>query len=388
YRTGMFGKNHLFRDYQLPEIWDTLDERLVANGEGVEGRDKAFSAVTLDPAHPFNITERLTSGAMEFMAQKSDKPFLCWINYQDPHPLFMAPEPYANLFPPNEVTLPKSYFADESTLPYRCRVWRDHSEMETCSEEDAKKAIAMYMGQIRYVDDMVGRLHRALEEGGILENTVVVFMSDHGELLGDFKMFHKLPVFYDSLTRIPLIVRTPDRLWKTQKVRSLVEEVDLAPTFLELLGQPVPHSMVGRSFHTSLVKGADEGKESVLCQAGFGAPTWKKSDPNLKLKAPFPPTAYGPGAMIRKGAFKLSYYADDLCQLFNLEEDPLEMKNLFENERFRGIRLELQEELLKRLLSVKTRDIGRLDWVETSRDYMIDPRSQPLESWFKGMPEK
>ncbi len=377
YRTGMFGKNHLFTYEDLDSVWDELDEICLGNCDGHSKYEHSFSSFPMEIDEPYNITKRLTDETIEFM-DHAEAPFFAWVNYQDPHPVFACPPPYATLFDPDETPLPRSFYEyDLDGEPVRNQVWREHSEMELCSEADMKKAIAMYMGQVRYVDDNVGRLIDSLKKTGKDKNTIILFFSDHGELLGDHGMTHKIPVFYDSLTKIPTILYHPEEEWKRGIFQGLVEEVDLAPTLLDLLNIKIPQTMVGKSLVAELRNGTDEGKENIICEAGIAAPTQKEAIANLKLKAPFSPTSYGCGAMVRQGDWKLSIYADDRCQLFDLESDPLEINNLYGNGEYAKIQSELTLVLLKRILSVKTRDIKTKEW--DYEQYGIDVREAPLE---------
>lgn len=378
YVTGMFGKNHLFTYERLPEVWDELDEICLGNYDGLEEYRHAFSSFTLPADHPFNITGRLTDEALDFMKRRKDEPFFVWVNYQDPHPAFTCPAPYDTMFNPEDIELDATYYKyDADKQPARNEVWRVHSEMDLCTDMDLKQAIAHYMGQIRYVDDSVGRIMNFLNETGLEEETIVLFFSDHGELLGSYNMTHKIPVFYDCLTRIPAILRYPGK-YRGVRFKGLVEEVDLAPTLLDLMDIEIPETMVGCSLAGNLERGRFEYfKESALSEAGGGGPTWKEPVKGLKLLAPHLPTSLGPGAMVRKENYKLSVYADDKCELYDLEHDPDELENLFENPAMKEVRAEMILLLTKRLLSVKIRDTGNMEW--NSRIYPQDVRFEPLE---------
>ena len=216
----------------------------------------------------------------------------------------------------------------------------------------------------------------ALKQGGLDKNTVVLFFSDHGELLGDYNMTHKLPAFYDCLTKIPTILRHPNSKWQGRRFSGLVEQVDMAPTLLEMLDVPTPKTMVGKWWVAALDEGDNSGKETILCEAGAGAPTWKKPCKKLVLSAPHAPTSFGPGAMLRFNSWKLSVYADDVCELYNLENDPHELSNRYDDTACGDIQNHMTNLLLKRILGVKMRDVG-LDWDES--EYPIDVRFEPLE---------
>jgi arylsulfatase A-like enzyme len=376
YQTGMFGKNHLFTNERLDEVWDVLDEICLGNYEGHPGAKQAFSSFEMEIDHPFNITARLTDETIDFM-NSARKPFVAWVNYQDPHPAFTCPKPYYDMFSHEDIVLSNAYYEyDKDRQPIRNQVWRKHSQMDQCSEENLKSAIATYMGQVRYIDHSVGQLLSSLKLNKLDNNTVVLFFSDHGELLGDYGMTHKLPVFYDCLTKIPTILRHPDLMWAGTRFTGLVEEVDLAPTLLDMLNISIPATMVGESLFSSLNKNDLTGKETALCEAGAGAPTWKEPGDGMILSAPHAPTSFGPGAMLRYKSWKLSMYSDDLCELYNLEDDPDELDNLYDNPKYRDIQERMTTLLLKRILGVKVRDIG-LDWDEN--EYPIDVRFNPLE---------
>jgi arylsulfatase A-like enzyme len=376
YTTGMFGKNHLFTYDKLDEVWDTCHEVCLGNYDEHPDYKNAFSSFEMEEDHEYNITGLLTSEAIDFM-DSSDGPFLTWINYQDPHPAFTCPAPYKDMFNPDEIELPGSFRNfDKDRQPVRNEVWRKHSQMDECSDEDMRKAIATYMGQIRYVDDCVGKLMHYMEDKGLAENTVVLFFSDHGELLGDFGMTHKLPAFYESLTRIPAIIRHPEGNWAGSKFAGLTEEVDLVPTLFEMMGVKKPPTMVGRSWVQALDSGDQTGRESILCEAGGGGPTFKEPINGHKLKAPQLPTSLGSGAMIRQGDWKLSIYEDDRAELYDLENDPDELNNLYGADEYAQIQNELTLALTKRILGVKVRDVG-IDW--PVEEHPVDVRFEALQ---------
>ncbi len=376
YRTGMFGKNHMFTESRLEEMWDEMDNICLGNYDNHPDYIHSFSAFTLEKGHPYDITGRLTDETIAFM-QSAEQPFLAWVNYQDPHPAYCCPPPYDTMFSPDDIELPPEWHLRGEGEPVRNEVWRKHSEMDLCSDDAMKRAIAFYMGKVRYVDDCVGRMMAYLKESGKEKNTIVLFLSDHGELLGYRGMTHKLPAFYDCLTRIPVLLRAPQKDWAGKQWDALVEEVDLVPTLLELLGIGKPNTMVGRSFAGAMDRGDGAFRDSVLVEAGCGAPTCKTPIPGRKIKAPYSPTHFGPGAMVRQGRYKLSVYADDNGELYDVEKDPLESENLFGKAEYQSIQQELTMLLLRRELGVKVRDVPYDPWDTTW--YAKDVRCCPLE---------
>ena len=378
YRTGMFGKNHCFNYEQLPDIWDELDEICLGNYDRHPRYNRSFDAFPLEPDHRYNITGRLAEETADFIRrQPRDRPFLAWVNWQDPHPAFTCPEPYFSMFNPDDIPLPPRYREGGGTnKPRRLTNWQINSLAAEATDDDIRRARAAYMGQVRYVDDSVSLILNALEEAGRDRDTLVVFFADHGEMLGDHGAFHKIGVFYECLNRIPVIIRHPEGLYRGV-FEGLVEEVDLAPTILEALGIRRPLTFVGESLHQRIVNGqleSHDGRETVLVEAGLQAPTWPGPFGDDQ-KAPHSPNNYGPGAMITDGRYKLTVYYDDICELYDLETDPGELDNRFEDASLREVRERLTLELCKRLLGVGVRDIGQTGWPEPYGD----PRDTPLE---------
>jgi len=377
YRTGMFGKNHMFNNDQLAEIWNELHHICAGNYDDHPKYKRSFDAFPMEPDYHLNLTGMLADETIDFI-RRSGEPFLAWVNWQDPHPAYTCPEPYFSMFDPAEVELPPMYREGGGRgKPRRLRNWQANCQASEATDDDIRRARAAYMGQVRYVDDSVGRILDALAETGRDRDTLVVFLSDHGELLGDQGAWHKIGVFYECLTRIPVIVRHPEGIYKGV-FEGLVEEVDLAPTILEACGIPRPLSFVGESLHERLATAGlafEDGRETALVETGTLAPTWPGpfGEPQ---KAPFPPNNFGPGAMITDGRFKLSIYYDDACELYDLETDPNELRNRFDDPALKDVRERLTLDLCRRIMGSGVRDIGAIPWPES----YDDPREIPLET--------
>jgi len=380
YRSGMFGKNHLFLYDQLEQIWDETHEICLGNRDAHPEYKRSYSAFPLSNDHALNITDQLTDEAIDFMDRRpGTQPFFCWVNWQDPHPAFTCPEPYASMFDPADVSLPPNWCRQTENKPRKLENWRINSRAHECTEADARQAIAMYMGQCRHIDDQVGRLMQHLKRTGKLENTLVVFLSDHGEFLGDFGVFHKLPLFYECLTRTPVMMRYPRGTVDPFVFDGLVEQVDLAPTILEALGCPIPQSMVGQSLHPQLLRGQGQGKATILVEAGLQLPTSPGPVPGANHRAPVVPNSFGPGAMVSDGRFKLSMYADDTHELYDLEQDPWEEHNLYGQTGHGQIQMRLMETLMQRSLGAGVRAPG--EWTTDCIDVRRNPPEARQSQW-------
>jgi arylsulfatase A-like enzyme len=378
YRTGMFGKNHCFNTDQLPEIWDELDSICLGNYDDHPKYRRSFDAFELEADHRYNITGRLTDETIDFIGrQKKGEPFLVWTNWQDPHPAYICPQPYYSMFDRSEIAIPEKYREGGGTgKPRRLRNWQVNCQAAEATDDEIRNAIGSYMGQVRYVDDAVGRILASLDDTGHADNTLVVFFADHGELLGSQGSWHKIGVFYECLARIPVIVRHPQGLYRGT-FEGLVEEVDLAPTILEALGIERPYTFVGQSLHDKLAAGRmgfDQGRKTALVEAGNQCPTWPGPF-GTPHKAPHSPNNFGPGSMITDGRYKLSGYCDDDWELYDLQTDPKELENRFDDPALKEVRDRLTLDLCRRVMGVGVRDVGAVRW---PGDYG-DPRQMPIE---------
>ena len=189
---------------------------------------------------------------------------------------------------------------------------------------------------IEQVDTEVGRMMKALEDTGQADNTIVIYMSDHGEMLGDHGIYLKGPYFYDCMMRVPLIIRWPGKYKAGLRSDALVEMVDLAPTLLDAAGVPIPSGVQGRSL-TSVLTGQTPGHRDSVYSEHFDSSFLY--DP--------PPMA----ACVRTERHKLSYYHNLATgELYDLKKDPGEAQNLWTSPAAKDIRQEMMEKLMGRMI--------------------------------------
>ena len=174
------------------------------------------------------------------------------------------------------------------------------------------------------MDDNVGKLLATLTELGLDENTIVLYTSDHGEMLGEHGLWQKF-VFYEPSVGVPLIFRVPGVTPSNARCTTPVSLVQIVSTLLELCGVPTPAGLDGASFTRLLHEPGAEIDTTVFAEVA------------LKTKRP--------GAMIRQGRYKYSYYVGDLDELYDLQTDPAEMKNLAALPAYREKRDELKKQL-------------------------------------------
>ena len=205
------------------------------------------------PPH-LHQTHWCTEKAIEFIGRnrEPDKPWLLSINPFDPHPPFDAPWEYYRRYDP--LTLPGAHF-EVGDLAHQERLQEANIDFQNVArhpdELQHKQIQASYYAMIEFLDHEFGRLLDYLDQTRLRENTITIFMSDHGETLGDHGLVLKGSRFYEGLVRVPLMISWPGRI-KPGLNDELVELVDLVPTLYELLGTDVPAYVQGRSLAARL----------------------------------------------------------------------------------------------------------------------------------------
>lgn len=250
------------------------------------------------------------------------------INVYDPHPPFVPPRAYADRFDAEQ--MPGPYFK-ESDLAHQAKLASIdfQGEVGRPEDHDAKRVQAHYYAMIAQIDDQFSRIMDALEDSGQADNTVIIFTSDHGEMLGDHGLLQKGCRFYEGLVRVPLIVSWPGHFQQNRQSNGLVELLDLSATLLDIAAVEVPDYHQGRSLLPVLRGEADGNKlrSSVRCEY-FDA-----LDPQF---------TGGTGTfatMYHDGRYKLSLYHDHhLGELYDLQHDPWEFEDLFNSANHQAIK--------------------------------------------------
>jgi arylsulfatase A-like enzyme len=203
------------------------------------------------------------------MRERHDRPFFLWLSLKHPHTPYRVPDPYFSMY--EDAELPPPHVEPEdlvhSRKPFRQRFHQQNNDaILPFSEEQVQTMRRVYYGQISLVDYEVGRLLTDLEHTGTLENTLVVFTSDHGDYQGDHRMMTKSPALYDCLVRVPLVYYWPGGIDAGRMDERFVSQIDLLPTFCELAGADVPEAVEGISMAGCLT---DQGQGYPIRRAAF-----------------------------------------------------------------------------------------------------------------------
>ena len=288
--TRIFGQKELFRD-TLPDIV-TLPQYFKANGYRTVSMGKVFHGKRLDPAswsepeylpdrkliyaNPENqaintprtkgpVTEAedvpdegyrdgsIAARALETLERVKDEPFFMALGFFKPHLPFAAPKRYWDQYPLESIELPENMDAPLGAVKFglhnsaEVRSYLDAPDEAPFSDAFMKRLLRGYLASTTYVDTQIGKVLAKLDELGLADNTIVVLYGDHGFYLGDHGMWGKTGTF-ESVARVPLVVRYPGHIEAGSATSRLVELVDLYPTLCELAGLEAPEHLEGTSF--------------------------------------------------------------------------------------------------------------------------------------------
>ena len=287
---------------------------------------------SLAPPTDFGATY-LCTRAEEYIRSRAhvETPFLLTWSCIEPHAPFVCPEPFYSMYDPEKMVLPENH-SDESGQRWLQRAdWQLHSALEF-SEIELKTMWARYLGTVSYIDHLMGRMLDALSDTGQLNNTLFIFTSDHGDLMGSHSLILKGASLYEELIRVPLIVRLPAEMREKGIVPccdGLVSQVDIVPTILSLCGLPPEPEVEGFDLSPLLTGETDSVRDAV--QAQFHSTSW--TDPMSPLR------------MWRTKDWKYVESKEGDNELYHLAQDPGETCNLADDPRYEAVRAELAETL-------------------------------------------
>ena len=279
----------------------------------------------------YHQTTWATECALEFINANGPDPWLLCVNIYDPHPPFIPPKFYADMFVAED--MPGPYYREED-LETQKRLSEIDFQGKALPPEahDAKRMQAFYYAMIKQIDDQFQRLVDHLEATGQLENTVIIFTSDHGESLGDHGLLQKGCRFYEGLVRIPLILSWPGHFLQNVQRDALVELLDLTSTIVELTGLDQPEYMQGKSLLPLLTDASATDQHREFVRSEY-----------FDALDPFFTDGSGAFAtMYRNRRYKLSvYHGHNIGELYDLEEDPWEFNNHWDNPDYAEVKAEL-----------------------------------------------
>jgi len=339
--------------YELPadryQIYDPVPDY-----PGAEQRGRCFAPPLYAAEH--SQTAFLTQGVLDYLSRQREGWFV-HLSYLRPHPPFCAPEPYNTLYDPEAVPPPRraATIAEQAAQhPWLAAAlsaqgdwfdpWLQPLGNGVDYDRDVRQMRATYYGLISKVDHYLGLLIAALKESGAYDNTLIIFTSDHGEMLGDRWLLGKRG-YFDEGYHIPLMLRDPDAAADGSRGRQVdvfTESVDIKPTILQWLGRGAPRQCDGASLLPFCHGRSPSGwRDEVHWEYDFR----EVDDPSLEqeLSIPMDHCALN---VIRDRRFKYVHFAALPPLLFDLESDPDETRNLAEDPGYAAPRMEMMGRLL------------------------------------------
>jgi len=268
-------------------------------------------------------------------------PFFAFCSFVDPHHSYNPPSPYREMYREEDMPRPiRKTGEHEGKLPY---VQRNLERFAPLLERVPYNR-TQYYGEVSFIDDSIGRIMEALDRNGVTDNTIVLFIADHGDLIGDHDMYYKGLQHYRGCANLPFLVSFPGRVKPGQVINGYAQEIDVFPTLAELAGIPRTPGVQGRSQAPVLTgESIDTGYSSILIEHAISGET----SPSANLADSSSPDVY----TLRTRGWRMSYYPGlRTGELYNLEDDPGEFANCWADPKLEAVRHELKDELLDRVL--------------------------------------
>jgi arylsulfatase A-like enzyme len=383
YKIGLSGKNHCFTEKYFDTVFDfreeygpwgkekgTMTEADIAvheyrNTQGPSSRlgNKLLEGL-IDFPEPFPvehcITSRIADDAITFVESNKDDPFFLYVAFPAPHWPNIVAEPYFSMYMDqlDAIGLPGMDEIDWDNHPFAHFVQSQATGFDKYTKEERRKVLAIMYGQISFIDHSVGRIVESLKAQGLYEETVIVFTSDQGCFGGQFGLPSKTKGFYESLIRIPLVIKMPGDQDRGKVTPAEISNIDIMPTLLDYAKVPHTASIDGRSFLDVLEDKTDTHRTTIYSEVGQlilpPAPMSKKQYPAYNEYREqtdgfwfIEYTVRGRCAMIREDGWKYCYYNGDMEELYNYAEDPLELENLAYHPDHIERKIEMQKKLFQ-----------------------------------------
>ena len=332
---------------RVPEIAEDMKQR-------VKNYDNLFNLFCDPMPEEFYNTTWVTERTLAFLERYSNgnyenKPFYLHCSFPDPHYPLYPPKKYQDQYKPEDIELPAN-FNDIKNL-YNHEYLGYHLKnppfkkafLRESTEEEVRKITALTYAAIAYVDYNIGQILASLEKSGYSKNTIVIFMSDHGDLMGDHGLLFKGPCPFNGVLQLPLIWKVPQLTKLGEISDSLVSSIDYPKTILNLLDikeRHHPPDMQGYDISPILIDPKQKVRDSVLIENDEEVGTLKARLRHLVTED-----------------YKLTVYdtLDNFGDIYDRKKDPLELNNLWHDQNFKDKRFDLVNKMLRENLRAQTK---------------------------------
>jgi len=351
--------------YKSDDPWtDFVISAINDHGEKVSGwymRNARFPAAV---SEEHSETAYMTDEAIKYITSQGDRPWVMHLSYVKPHWPYIAPAPYHSLYTPEQcLPVVRSEEEKQDAHPIT-KAYREQEESQSFSLDECIRTVRpTYQGLITQLDDHLGRLFEHLEAEDQLKHTLIIFTADHGDFLGDHWLGEK-ELFYDPVQHVPLIVVDPREAANKSRGLSLdnmVESIDILPTILDALNIPIPeHRVEGRNLIPLLNNPQLQWRNKVYSELDY---SYRKA---RLILGRTPENSRG--WAIRDDKWYYVYWMDLPEQLFDMENDPMQMQDLGQSQTHEGIRSEFRADLLNWFTHLKRRTTVSYPQVEKATD--------------------
>ena len=332
---------------KAPSVADDVKQRCI-------NYDKLFSLYCDAIPEEYNSSTYVKERTISFLERHAknaygDKPFYLHCSFPDPHYPLYPPERFQEQYKPEDMELPENFNDIESVYNHEFLGYHMRNSpgkvgwMRESSEEEIRKMMALTYASISYIDQCVGQILATLEKLNLADNTIVIYSSDHGDLMGDHGLFGKGPVPFNSVLQLPLIWKVPGLTIPGTVSDSLVSSVDYPKTLLNLLKIKEKYHKIdlqGRNI-TPILK---DPKSSVRDSCFIESDT-EVGIMNARLRH-----------LITED-YKLTVYASkpNFGDIYDRKSDPHELHNLWHDENFKEKKIELLDKMLHEILNAQSK---------------------------------
>ncbi|WP_255948028.1 sulfatase family protein [Streptomyces odontomachi] len=366
YQLFYAGKTHMYRN--RAEYFDAFSGPYGhTSGPDTTTEQRAFAnwlnSIDMGPTSaptPFPVelqyAHRIVSDTIRQVdARDPDKPFFAWVSMPEPHNPYQVPEPYFSLFDEDEIP-DRSCGPEAAQAKGGAYKWlRDLVEEKRPGYDRLwRRYRATYCGMLRLIDDQVRRLVDHLKEQGLWENTLLVFLADHGDYAADYGLQRKGAGIPEVLAHIPMVVHGCG-VTTQDNTEDFVSIADILPTVCDAVGRPIPLGVQGRSLW-QILTGVDYPAAEfadIVTERGYGGLPYP-DDARPPLHFPYEGTRYdelnsvtqsGSSRMIRHDHYKLYEHVADVGELYDLDRDPMELDNRWDDPSLRKVKADLMQRL-------------------------------------------
>ncbi len=286
----------------------------------------------------FTFGHRCSNRAIDFLARHGDEDFFMALSYDEPHHPYICPRPYSTMYQDYKFPKSKNIWDNLQDKPEHHRAWA--GDFLNQDKDSWEISAPDFLGCNSYIDYEIGRVLDAIDK--FAPEALVIYTSDHGDMLGSHSLSNKGAAMYEEITNIPFIVRWPGQSPAGTVSQQLVSHIDVAPTIIEAMGLPIPKIFEGHSLLQTFDKPEIQSNDVIFMEFG---------------RYEVDHDSFGGFQPIRccfDGRYKLAINLLSTDELYDLKADPAEMVNLINSEKYYEIRHKLHHQIL--------------DWMNNTRD--------------------